>query len=271
MSEIAILRDVPMHGSDYQLPLRGGDARLVQVAQPADLATVARDQASVERAAADVEARLREAYEKGFADGKAAVQAQVEARIRAAEDEMGAQAELAREKAEQAGWQTGLAKAVAEADQRNEEREREAEAALQKRLSALDDILRAGSLAWANRIDALEEDAVALCHSVVCRIVGTAAGDASATRAIVKQALAELAEPAHRIVLHPADLADLGDDLEAAFSGVRWETSNQVERGTLRVVGHGASLDARLTTQMEAFRAELMRVYAAPRTSEDAP
>lgn len=271
MSEISILRNVPVHGNEYQLPHRVGDARPVQASLHAEVIAMPQAAVAVDKPVTDVSTLIREAYEKGFSDGQAALQAQVEAQAKAVASEVQAKEEQARAKAEEAGWRAGMAKADAEAAQREQEREARAQSALKERLAALDEILSKGHLAWADRVEELEADAVALCHSVVCRIVGTAAGDASATQSIVKQALTALAEPPRRVVMHPADLAALGGNLPSAFPGVIWEADGHAERGSLRVVGDEASLDARLAEQMEAFRGELLRIYAAPRSTEDQP
>lgn len=105
----------------------------------------------------------------------------------------------------------------------------------------------------------IEEEAVAIAFEAVCRIVGDAAPDAAAVRAMVAAALAELGgKPVLRVRLHPQDLATLqaSPDAQAMLQGfpsVSWTADDSVSIGGCLVDSAAGTLDARLEVQLRAL------------------
>ena len=123
----------------------------------------------------------------------------------------------------------------------------------------------------AQRLAAAEDDMVALCHEVVCRLFGAAALDPRMTAQSVRAAVATWleatgAEAAQLTVrVHPDDLAMLQADAELAawlerqgLRGVHWQPDAEVAWGGCLLRSPQGLLDARLETQFAAVHA-LMR------------
>jgi flagellar assembly protein FliH len=185
----------------------------------------------------------------------------------------------ASQEALQAGFEEGRQRGLAEGRaQAAEEAQRHLQALQQEAASRLQriDALQA---AWAQqlreqlaqRLVAAEDDMVALCHEVVCRLFGTAALDprmaAQSVRASVATWLeATGAEAAQLTVrVHPDDLAMLQADGELAawlerqgLRGVHWQPDAEVAWGGCVLRSPQGLLDARLETQFAAVHA-LMR------------
>ena len=154
-----------------------------------------------------------------------------------------------------------------------------------ERLRRLDELHAACSAQLASqlaaRLAAAEDDMVALCHGVICRMLGdtlaTRAGLAQSMRAAIEEWMraSEQQSRGEGVVVHvhPADLdAMKGDDMLARWlvqqglKGVQWEAREDVRLGGCIVQSGEGDLDARLETQLEILRDQLQRGRAAAAT-----
>jgi len=200
------------------------------------------------------------AYRAGFADGEAAQRAAQEASL---EGSRRAAVEQALEDGTRRGLEEGREAGRAEV-QREAAAGRDAVAA---RLRQLDAILDALAPALGERLGAADEDMIALCHEVVCKILGDALQGPEGVGALVRQAIQAATAGAQRIGqlaihVHPRDLAALeADPALAAWvrqrgtgGGVRWVGDEGVVAGGCVIQSAEGSLDARLETQWRALR-----------------
>jgi flagellar assembly protein FliH len=158
--------------------------------------------------------------------------------------------------------------------------EREARTAREERaarLAQLDRLLVAFPAEMERRLASAEEEMVALCHGVICRLLGEALVTREGVAHRVRQALRDAYGHAGNgrsgtmqvaVHLNPRDLADLERDetvgawmrLEASTRGVvGWVADAQVDPGGCVVRSGDGNLDARLETQMRALRQLLLR------------
>lgn len=209
------------------------------------------------------------AYDEGYRAGVAEA-------TRAADED-------ARKRGHDAGFAQGLEEGRAkglEAGQRAVEQEARAllEAA-DARVAKLDALLSSAPAELRARVEAAEDDMVALCHAAVCRILGdqlvTRDGAAHALREAVREGLAPGAVAFH---VHPLDLELLEADARIAAwlraqlgagGEARWVPDEEVGRGGCVVTSAEGTLDARLETRMEALRAVLSGA-TSPRDEEAA-
>jgi flagellar assembly protein FliH len=158
--------------------------------------------------------------------------------------------------------------------------EREARAAREERaarLTQLEKLLVALPAEMERRLASADEEMVALCHGVICRLLGDTLVTREGIAHRVRQALREAgghsgngrsAAKQLAVHLHPRDLAELERDevvsawmrQEASTQGVvRWVADAQVDPGGCVVHSGEGNLDARLDTQMTALRQLLLR------------
>lgn len=212
-------------------------------------------------------------YEDGLRDGMARAEAAIRARdLELVEERRRAGFEEGRGEGRRQGIAEGreLGKAEIEGEMRA------ATDAAKARVGQLDGLLASFRLELARRLDEAQEDMVALCHAVVCRILGeqlcTPEGVAQAVRCAIGESVgnggAQLS-----VHVHPRDLATLEGDANlaawlehhATSGAVRWVADERVRMGGCLVQSAEGSLDARLETQLNALRAHLMG--ARPRGS----
>lgn len=129
----------------------------------------------------------------------------------------------------------------------------------------LDALLAALPAQIALRLEAAQDDMLALCMEALLHILGEQAVQAPVIRSTVRHALDQLrARPLIRIELHPDDLAALrhlpGWDAwcEQQAPGAMWVGNAELAGGGCVVVSPEGSLDARLDGQLQAFRTILL-------------
>lgn len=128
--------------------------------------------------------------------------------------------------------------------------------------------------AFHARLDGAEEDMVALCHGVICRLLGdhlvTQAGAAQAVRTAIETWLQssekQLRGEGVTVHVHPGDLDAMKHDdmlarwlVQQGLRGMAWEASDSVRMGGCIVRSDEGDLDARLETQLASLRAQLSR------------
>ncbi|WP_157915195.1 FliH/SctL family protein [Paraburkholderia acidicola] len=201
-----------------------------------------------------IEQRTEQGYRDGFAAG------QQEGRASGA----------------QQGYQDGLERGKQDARDAAEKLVRQemedAHRSVQERVALLDQLIDALPGQIALRLHAVEDDMVALCHQIVCRILGERLVSAEGVAHLVRQAIdlthGEASshasqKPLVAIHLHSRDLEKLQGDEQAMTLLARRlaTTSNAVPLvgddsvgiGGCVVHSHGGSLDARLATQMASL------------------
>lgn len=141
------------------------------------------------------------------------------------------------------------------------------------RLTQLDQLLAAFPAQIRQSLEAAEDDMVALCHEVICRILGEQMkardGIANGVRQAVRTAASSsMVKGIVRIHVHPHDVALLQEDEGLADwlrqqcetnSGVRWVADEQVQIGGCVIHTAEGTLDARLDTQLAALRQLLLQ------------
>lgn len=139
----------------------------------------------------------------------------------------------------------------------------------------LDALLAALPAQIALRLEAAQDDMLALCMEALLHILGEQAVQAPVIRSTVRHALDQLrARPLIRIELHPDDLAALrrlpGWDAwcEQQAPGAQWVGNEALVAGGCVVVSPEGSLDARLDGQLQAFRALLLDSRRASHTPD---
>lgn len=160
------------------------------------------------------------------------------------------------------------------AEARLAEQRRAAEHA--ERLAALTSLLaQAGELRRMTRA-ALEQEAIALAYTALCRIAGPQPEAGALLAGIVRQAFAQQGDrPAIAVRMHPLDLATLeahreGKALLEASRGVRWMEDPAVPRAGCVLRSDVGELDASLDTQLASLRA-LWCAHHASFASDSAP
>lgn len=128
----------------------------------------------------------------------------------------------------------------------------------------LDDLLAALPHQIVQRIEATQDDVLALCMETLVQVLGRTAAQPEAILSLVRQAMRQVkARPLISIELNQDDLSALKSfpgwqqwcDQHAA--GVQWVASEQVQTGGCLLNSPQGSLDARLEIQLKSF-AELL-------------
>lgn len=156
-----------------------------------------------------------------------------------------------------AGYEEGLHKGLAEAANRSEEALAKALADAmtplqeeRKRLAGLQESLQAAADAC---LLAAEDDMLALCYEVLCRVVGDIAVRPEMVRAHLQALAARHREEAGLAIhVHPRDAELLGAPAEAA--GMRWIADPDVTLGGCIVRHARGAIDARLETLLAACK-----------------
>jgi flagellar assembly protein FliH len=254
----SVLRDAGPAGRPRVLGRQG--AAPVAEAVVATVAPVRDDRditAAIEQAHRDGLAR---GHESGLREGRA------QGMATASQDEL------------QAGFDAGLQRGLAEGRaQAADEAQRHLQALRAEAASRLQriDALQA---AWAQqlreqlaqRLAAAEEDMVALCHEVLCRVFGAAALDPRMTAQSVRVSVAGWLEATGAqavpltVRVHPDDLESLQSDADLSgwlerqgLRGVHWQPDPEVAWGGCILRSPQGLLDARLETQFAAVHASM--------------
>lgn len=176
------------------------------------------------------------------------------------------------------GLRQGLAEGRAAGEIEAQQRLAGAQEQAAERLQRLEHLHAAWSeqlhTAFRARLQGAEDDMVALCHGVICRLLGdqlvTPAGTAQCVRAALETWL-QAGEKQSRgegvvVQVHPADLDVMRNDemlarwlVQQGLRGMSWEASDGVRLGGCIVRSGEGDLDARLETQLESLRAHLLR------------
>lgn len=219
---------------------------------------------------------FRAGYAAGEAAQKSASEAAVESRQRAG-FEQGLAEGLKQGLSE--GRQAGLQ--AAERDARSAREESSA------RLRRVDQMLAALSREMERRLALAEEEMVALCHAVVCRMLGEHLLTRDGVAHYVRQAVAEASgrmgvqqgsRGGTAIHLNPRDLSAMEKDEELAAwmrqlgslpGRVQWVADDNVGPGGCVLHSAEGSLDARLETQMAALRQLLLQKDLGGETEKD--
>ncbi|MCJ0764541.1 FliH/SctL family protein [Variovorax terrae] len=192
-----------------------------------------------------VDVGYREGYEKGLATAQqevlAAAQRDAQHRARVLDEEVLKARQAARE---------------------------EVHAGLAERLLSLDALLRTLPAQIRERIEACEEDLVALCAEVSFELLGKAATQPEGLRWLVRRAREQMCSHVTTAVhLHPDDLVALRESAQVAgvtdelltSPGVSWIADPEVVLGGCIVKSPEGGLDARLETRVRALAELLVR------------
>ena len=214
--------------------------------------------ASAAAVAAQLDEEARRGYEEGLAKGIS------EGRARGAEEAR----QLALQTAERAERE-----AREHADRLAQELKQQAQSAYQARVQTLDKLITALPPQIESRLAAAQEDMLALCFEVICRMLGERAAMPEAVQAYLEHAVDGLRS--RRLVavhLHPDDLALLqrtqSDVPSARWAGedVQWIASPEIALGGCVLQSPEGGLDARFETQLNALRDLLLQSRASLRT-----
>jgi flagellar assembly protein FliH len=208
-----------------------------------------------------LEERLTLSYDSGFAAGHAAAQQESQREVEAAlrEVRMRAMADGLRD-----GYEKGIDQAAAESKQALERALQEAQAQQASQLARMEALLAALPAQLEGRLAEAEDDMLALCHEVVCSVLGQAAANAEGLRAMLNQALGQMrGQTAVKAHLHPDDwaLVQQAPGL-STLAGVEWIADLETELGGLVLRSAHGSLDARLDVQLANLRTALLAVRA---------
>lgn len=166
-----------------------------------------------------------------------------------------------------------------------EQASRAAAEAAADRLARLDALLSRLPAELARRLEAAEDDMVALCHGALCRILGDEHSRPDAASQMVRQAVREACRGSalHRdgrapLAIHvdPRALESLrADERLAAWldqaGGARWIADDRVRAGGCIVTSGEGTLDARLETQMAALRQVMLQGRGASAPAAQPP
>ncbi|MCY1243941.1 Flagellar assembly protein FliH [compost metagenome] len=153
-----------------------------------------------------------------------------------------------------------------QAQQRLQEQRQKDQTALQSRQQRIDALLAALPAQIQARIDAAEDDLVALCFESVCRMLGAAAATPEGIRAQVAHAREGLqGRPLVAVHLHPDDLAMLRAASGSEDSALQWVADPAVAVGGCILQSPQGGLDARLETQLRTLTELLTQARASAR------
>lgn len=171
-----------------------------------------------------------------------------------------------RDQAERQGYEAGLCEGRRAADLQAASARKQAAAAADAALAAgrtsVDALLRSLAAAREELLRASEEDMVALCFEVLCRLLGELAPRPDTVRAQIRDAVDRLPEGEDLAIhVHPADADLLGTTAHAAAPRCRWVSDPAVELGGCIVKHAGGGLDMRLETALALCRDALVEQH----------
>lgn len=265
-AQAIVLRDVVMQGQVALTRPRAGRASgvapnvgpgVTQRAAQNDVHMHA-PQAPRDLAQAEEEARRR-GYDEGFAKGS------IEGRARGDEEARRAAAEASE-------------KAARELEDRAErvtrELKQQAQAGYQARVQVIEELIAALPSRLEARLATAEDDMLALCFEVVCRVLGESVARPEALRAQLVRAMDRLrGRQLLAVHMHPDDLAKLQKSQGPAQglpggADVQWVANPDVMLGGCIVQSPEGGLDARFETQLDALRELLLQTRAVSRPAE---
>jgi flagellar assembly protein FliH len=186
--------------------------------------------------------------------------------------------EAGREEARQAGFEQGLQQGLAEGRDRGvSEVQRDTDAMRATMVQQMELLehwaksLKAQTAQHlAQRLEAVEDDMVALCHVAISRLLGAHALTpriiTEGVRRSVSECCGDSLEGLLSVDVHPADLELLQMDSDVANwlatkqgTGVVWRADGQVALGGCVVRSTSGNLDARLETQLTALTKALLQ------------
>lgn len=215
----------------------------------------------------------KEHHQRGLREGYQAAEAAQRAALEAATN--GAR-QAGFEKGLQEGRREGIVEGRRAGREEIERELRSTREAMSARLKRVDELLAGLASEVERRLASVEDEMVALCHAVVCRILGEQLLTPEGVSGCVRQALSEVsarsslegtAKGSVVVHLNPRDLSTMERDealalwmrqSEAMPAGVRWVADQQIDLGGCVIRSAEGSLDARLETQMAALRQILL-------------
>lgn len=261
-----VLKDAEVHPEPLALPSRRQRTGSTEPATHESMAS------QPEGTAKGPGAEWMAGHSAGFVDGLAQGQQQL------AEKQV--QAEAARGFTE--GYEAGLAQAredakvqlSRQADQLQiaaAQAQLKADAELSGKADQLGRLIAAAQAEWATRLELAEDDMVALCFDVVCKILGRQLVRAEGIRAMVAQAIAEWpGEGELAVHVHPDDLdllnqaraIEVADSLWSSKEArsqpaVEWVPDASVGHAGCVVRSSKGGLDARLGVRLEGLLSAL--------------
>lgn len=155
------------------------------------------------------------------------------------------------------------------------EAQRQAEQAMARHDEALKAMVDGIDAAIRERLDGLEEYALAIAYQACGIVLSQAALDGCRVADTVRALLQPLRQAGGvRVQLHPDDLARvthaLRDDPRLAAQALRFEADATLARGDSHVVTAHGRLESGLAIQLDAIRDSLLATHAALQAPEDA-
>jgi flagellar assembly protein FliH len=206
-------------------------------------------------------------YEKGLQEGWRRAEAAISRHMEEARAALQLEAEQARRNGFDTGREEGLREMREQAAQEQRkfqqvQQQWQAEAArtLREQVARVDALAGEVRSRFADLLALAEDDAIALVYEAVCTLAGAAAAEPDITARLVKTVLAQRsASGPVRIHVNPMDVEWL-----ASMAGIdaAWVADESVAAGCV-IRSEDGALDARLVTQLEAFRDLLLRVRGA--------
>lgn len=205
-------------------------------------------------------------YEQGCA---AAMAAAVQEASRGQQEVLAADRQRAMDEGLRDGYQQGLEKASAHGDRTLQAALDELRGEQQERAQRFEQLLAALEDELDERLAAVEDDMVALCHEVLCRMLGQAMTTPEAVRAMLGQVRGELRSQGQIAVhLHPDDWHLIRNSgTLCALDGIEWVADSAVALGGMLLRSPQGSLDARLEVQLENLKAALLTARSQRRTA----
>lgn len=213
---------------------------------------------------------LAAGYEEGYAAALAAAAHEVSLEHAQA---LQAERQQAADEGLRDGYQEGLKKAAAESQSTLQSALDEMRSEQQDLVRQLGELLAVLPGQLHERLAAAEDDMVALCYEVLCRMLGQSMATPEAIRAMFDQVRGQVrAQGQVAVHLHPDDW-DLAHTCEAlcALQGVEWVRDPEVALGGLLLRSPQGSLDARLEVQLEQLKGALLTARARRCASPESP
>jgi len=260
-----VLRDVEAQPRPMGLGRRGVPVRT-------DMDRVPHLHPTADSAARDNSVREEKAFLDGFRQGHLEGSQEARSAIEIEAGQAGFRA------GHEQGVQEGLAAGRLQAEQELDARTRAVQATADLRLEQFDELLggiaKQFDITLSRRLDAAEDDMVALTYAAICRLLGAHALDANVVMLTVREAIEQWLKAgnerlgSHPLTVHmnPQDLRMLQDDPQVSSwlnkqteRGLSWQSDDTVELGGCLIKGHQGSLDARLETQLHELTAVLLQ------------
>jgi flagellar assembly protein FliH len=207
---------------------------------------------------------FEEGYAAGYREGMLAGRA---AQAGESQASLLEEAEVARHKAAQEGYEDGLKRGKDDADEATRKLhgklQGEASAALELQSSRVGQIVKALNAQCEKLVSAAEDDLIAIVHDAVCRILGAQAAAPESVRRMVEQLLTQRLRRAGVVAhVHPLDFELLKLQATGVEPAWRWLADEKVELGGVLLHSGSGSLDARLEVQLQSLHEVLTQTRA---------